>query len=154
MSTDRHRGGWARPGFFSVTGSLILAAALSALYLLDSQIEVFGFGDAGPDARSFPRAALWLLAGTVALRLVMRLRTQDTPLQPPRRLGRVLAVTACTGAALLAMPQFGFFAGAAGAGIVVALVLGERRPLMLCLPVIVAAIVAYGGRHGLNIPLP
>ena len=42
----------------------------------------------------------------------------------------------------------------AGAGFVVAIVLGERRPLLLGLPLIVAAIVADGGRHGLSIPLP
>jgi len=147
-------GGLARPGFRTLTAGLLLTAALWAVFALNSQIQVFGFGDAGPDARSFPRLVLWLLAGAVALRLILSLRIEDAPLGDMSRLGRVLAVTASTALALWAMRQFGFFAGAAGAGFVVAIVLGERRPLLLGLPLIVAAIVAYGGRHGLSIPLP
>ena len=154
MSTNGHGGGVARPGFRTLTAGLLLAAAAWGLYSLDSQIQVFGFGASGPDARSFPRLALWLLAAVVALRLVLSLRAEDFPLGNPVRLGRVLAVTASSAVALWAMPQVGFFFGAAGAGIVVALMLGERRPLLLVLPLIVAAVVTLGGRHGLNIPLP
>ena len=153
MSSDE-RGGLARPGFATLTTGLLLAAALGALAVLNAQIEVFGFGASGPDARSFPRAALWLVAAVLALRLVLGLRRADTPLGRPARLARVLAVAAATALALWLMPRVGFFAGAAGAGIVVALVLGERRPLPLILPVLIAGLVAYGGRHGLNIPLP
>jgi hypothetical protein len=152
---SRHAGGgFDRPGFRLLTTGLLLAAALGAIAVLDQQIEVFGFGDIGPDARSFPRVVLWLLAAVLALRLILNLRSPDTPLGSPVRLGRVLAVLACTAAALWLMPRFGFFIGAAGAGIVVALVLGEKRPLPMILPVLIAAIVAYGGRHGLGIPLP
>lgn len=154
MTRDGSRGGFARPGFRTLTAGLLLAATLWAVFALDSQIQIFGFGDAGPDARSFPRVALWLLAAVVALRLILSLRTEDASLGGTLRLRRVLAVVASTAAALWAMPQFGFFAGAASAGIVVAIILGERRPMLLGLPVIVAAVVAYGGRHGLSIPLP
>lgn len=148
------RDGFARPGVRTLTAGFVLAAAMGALYTLESQIEVFGFGAAGPDARSFPSAALWLLAMVATLRMVLSLRTEDAPLGSPARLGRVLAATASCAVALWAMPQVGFFVGAAGTGIVVTLVLGERRPLVLALPLIVAAVVAYGGRHGLSIPLP
>jgi hypothetical protein len=154
LSTTGHGRGFARPGFRTLTAGLLLAAALWAILDLNNQIEVFGFGDAGPDARSFPRVALWLLATVLAFRLILSLFAQDAPLGGMARLGRVLAVTASAAAALWAMPHLGFFAGAAGAGVVVAIVLGERRPLLLGLPLIVAAIVAYGGRHGLSIPLP
>ncbi|PWR01404.1 hypothetical protein DKT77_17005 [Meridianimarinicoccus roseus] len=154
MSFNGQGGGFARPGFRTLIAGLLLAAAAWGLCSLDRQIEVFGFGASGPDARSFPRVALWLLAAVVALRLVLSLRAEDYPLGTPARLGRVVAVAASGAAALWAMPQFGFFAGAAGAGIIVALVLGERRPLLLGLPLIVAAVVAYCGRHGLSIPLP
>lgn len=153
MSVKGFGGGLARPGFRTLTTGLLLAAALWALYALDSQIQVFSFGDAGPDARSFPRVVLWLLAAVVALRLVLSLRREDDAFRL-RPLGRVLAVVAVTILALWLMPTVGFFAGAAGAGIVVSLVLGERKPLMLGLPLVVAAIVAFGGQHGLNIPLP
>ncbi|MAB04405.1 MAG: hypothetical protein CML50_00070 [Rhodobacteraceae bacterium] len=154
MSTNGRGGGIAHSGFRTLTAGLLLAAAVWGLYNLESQIQVFGFGASGPDARSFPRLALWLLAAVVALRLVLSLRSEDIPLGNPVRLGRVLAVTASSAAALWVMPQVGFFFGAAGAGIVVALTLGERRPLLLVLPLIVAAVVTLGGRHGLNIPLP
>ncbi|MCA0964846.1 tripartite tricarboxylate transporter TctB family protein [Salipiger bermudensis] len=154
MSINGHGGGVARPGFRMLTAGLLLSAAVWGLYSLESQIQVFGFGASGPDARSFPRLALWLLAAVVALRLVLSLRSEDVPLGNRVRLGRVLAVTASSAAALWVMPQVGFFFGAAGAGIVVALTLGERRPLLLVLPLIVAAVVTLGGRHGLNIPLP
>lgn len=154
MSTNGNGDGFARPGFRTLTASLLLAATLSALTVLDTQIEVFGFGDSGPDARSFPRAVLWLLAAVVALRLVLSLRSADAPLGTPTRLGRVMAVTLGTVAALWVMPHYGFLVGATGVGIVVAVMLGEKRPVMLALPVIVAVVVAYGGRHGLSIPLP
>lgn len=154
MRSNDQRGGFAHPGFRTLTAGLLLAAAAWGLYSLDSQIQVFGFGAAGPDARSFPRVALWLLAAVAALRLVLGLRAEDTPLGNRARLGRVLAVTASCAVALWAMPQTRFFIGAAGAGIVVALVLGERRPLLLGLPLVVAAVVVYGARHGLRIPLP
>ena len=154
MSTNGRGGGIAHSGFRTLTAGLLLAAAVWGLYNLESQIQVFGFGASGPDARSFPRLALWLLAAVVALRLVLSLRSEDIPLGNPVRLGRVLAVTASSAAALWVMPQVGFFFGAAGAGIVVALTLGERRPLLLVLPLIVAAVVTFGGRHGLSIPLP
>ena len=154
MSTNGRGGGIAHSGFRTLTAGLLLAAAVWGLYNLESQIQVFGFGASGPDARSFPRLALWLPAAVVALRLVLSLRSEDIPLGNPVRLGRVLAVTASSAAALWVMPQVGFFFGAAGAGIVVALTLGERRPLLLVLPLIVAAVVTLGGRHGLNIPLP
>ena len=127
MNFDGQGGGVARPGFRTLTAGLLLAAAAWGLYGLDDQIQVFGFGASGPDARSFPRAALWLLAAVVALRLVLSLRAEDVPLGTPARLGRVLAVTASGAVALWAMPHVGFLVGAAGAGIVVALVLGERR---------------------------
>jgi hypothetical protein len=152
--SSRTGGGFARPGFRLLTTGLMLAAALGAIAVLDQQIEIFGFGDSGPDARSFPRMALWLLAAVLALRLILGLRQADAPLGRPVRLGRVLAVAAATALALWLMPRAGFFVGAAGAGIVVALVLGEKRLPALILPFFIAAIVAYGGRHGLNIPLP
>ena len=148
------RGGFARPGFRLLTTGLLLAAGFAAIAMVNQQIEVFGFGDTWPDARSFPRAALWLLTAVLALRLGLSLRSVDTPLGSPARLGRVLAVVASTGGALWLMPDFGFFIGAAGAGIVVTLVLGEKRPLLLILPILIAAIFAYGGRHGLSMPLP
>lgn len=149
--SHKTQGGFARPGFRTLT--VLLAAAAWGLVSLDSQIEIFGFGASGPDARSFPRVALWLLAAVAALRLILCLRTEDTPLGLSR-LGRVLTLTASCAAALWAIPHIGFFFGAAGVGIVVALVLGERRPLLLGLPLVIAAVVTFGGRYGLSIPLP
>ena len=153
MSAKTLGGGFSRPGFRTLTASLLLVAALWALYALDSQIQVFSFGESGPDARSFPRAVLWLLVVVVALRLALSLRREDAALSAWPLL-RVLVVVAVCILALWAMPVVGFLAGAAGAGVIVSLVLGERKPLMLSLPLLVAAVVAYGGQHGLNIPLP
>ena len=154
MSIFAHRRGFARPGFGTLTAGLLLVTTVGAIAALDSQIEVFGFGDAGPDARSFPRAALWLLAAVLALRLARNLRVQDATFGGMSRLGRALAVAATSAVALWAMPLVGFLVAASGLGIVVALLLGERRIVLLALPVAVAALVTYGGRHGLNIPLP
>ncbi|WP_040607879.1 tripartite tricarboxylate transporter TctB family protein [Oceanicola sp. S124] len=153
MSAKSSGGGVSRPGFRTLTASLLLAAALWALQALDSQIQVFSFGESGPDARSFPRGVLWLLVAVVALRLVLSLRREDAALRAGPLL-RVLAVVAVCILALWSMPTVGFLAGAAGAGVIVSLVLGERKPLMLGLPLLVSAVVAYGGQHGLNIPLP
>ena len=108
MSTNGRGGGIAHSGFRTLTAGLLLAAAVWGLYNLESQIQVFGFGASGPDARSFPRLALWLLAAVVALRLVLSLRSEDIPLGNPVRLGRVLAVTASSAAALWVMPQVGW----------------------------------------------
>ena len=154
MSILAHRRGFTRPGFGTLTAGLLLVTTIGAIAALDSQIEVFGFGDAGPDARSFPRAALWLLAAVLTLRLIRNLRVPDAAFGGPSRLGRAMAVAVGTAVALWAMPQVGFLIGASGLGILVALLLGERRILLLALPVAVAALVTYGGRHGLNIPLP
>ena len=102
MSTNGRGGGIAHSGFRTLTAGLLLAAAVWGLYNLESQIQVFGFGASGPDARSFPRLPLWLLAAVVALRLVLSLRSEDIPLGNPVRLGRVLAVTASSAAARIA----------------------------------------------------
>ena len=155
MTPDTDRGGFLRPGFRTLTGTVLLTGALAAIFTLDAQIQIFGFGDSGPDARSFPRLVLWALAGVVALRLILSVRAAEAPLGPRHRIGRVLGLIFVTGLALWSMPRFGFFPGAALAGIATTVALGERRPLLVMgLPVLVAAIVAYGGRHGLTIPLP
>lgn len=155
MSTETNRGGVIRPGFRTFTGAVLLTGAIAAVATLDTQIEVFGFGDSGPDARSFPRLAFGLLAGVMALRLVLSFRQADTAMVPIHKMARVLGVIVVTGAALWSMPRFGFFPGAALAGIVATLALGERRPLLVVgLPVVIALITAYGGRYLLNIPLP
>lgn len=155
MTAETTRGGFSRPGFRALTGGILLVGALGALYVLNAQIQVFSLGDAGPSARSFPRWALWVLAAAVLLRLVLSLRVPEIHFGPLRRSGRVLIVTLSTAAALWTMPQFGFFVGAAVAGIVATLAMGERRPLLLIgLPLLVAALVGYGARHGLSIPLP
>ncbi|MFV0662784.1 tripartite tricarboxylate transporter TctB family protein [Denitromonas sp.] len=155
MISDTGRGGPSRPDFQALTCGILLVGALGALYVLNAQIQVFGFGDAGPSARSFPRVALWVLAAAVVIRLAQSLRRPDVAFGSLRQIGGVLIVTLSTAAALWSMPRFGFFGGAAVAGIVATLAMGERRPsLLIGLPLLVAAIVAYGGRHGLSIPLP
>ena len=82
------------------------AATIAAILMLDSQIEVFGFGAAGPDARRFPRMILWLLAGVLTLRQILGLRAGGLP-----GLGRVLAIAAVTAAVLSAMPHLSFLVG-------------------------------------------
>ena len=103
MSAKTLGGGFSRPGFRTLTASLLLVAALWALYALDSQIQVFSFGESGPDARSFPRAVLWLLVAVVALRLVLSLRREDAALRAWPLL-RVLVVVAVCILALWAIP--------------------------------------------------
>lgn len=155
MTPETNRGGDFRPGFRTATGTVLLIGSLAALFVLETQIQVFGFGDSGPDARSFPRMVLWALAVVMVGRLLVSFREKDAPLGPPRRLARVLVLLAITAIALWSMARFGFFPGAALAGITATITLGERRPFFaIGLPVLVAAIVAYGGRHVLSIPLP
>lgn len=155
MSFEAKRGGASRPGFRALTNGVLLACALGALVLLNTQIEVFSLGDDGPDARSFPKVVLWALVAAVLVRLVTNFRRADIPFGPLVCFGRILGVTLCTCAALWLMPRFGFFAGATLAGIAVALALGERRLMaMVGLPLIVAAIATFGGQYMLGIPLP
>lgn len=155
MTVTTNPGGAFRPGFRTLTCLVLLAGSLAGLYLLDRQIEVFGFGAQGPDARTLPRIVLWVLTAALLARLAVSWRTPDVYAGPPRRVLRVLIVIATTITALWLMPRFGFFPGAVVAGISVTLSLGERRLLLVVgVPLILATAVFLGGRNGLNIPLP
>ncbi|MCF8482663.1 MAG: tripartite tricarboxylate transporter TctB family protein [Rhodospirillum sp.] len=146
-----------RFGIRTLTTGGLLGGALAGLAVLDRQIPRFGFGDQGPDARSFPRLAL----GALALALVIRLGlgfmrgATDASIGPGRRLAWTLALALVSGLALVAMPVLGYFAGAGLVGVATALLLGERRPVLgVLVPVVIAGIVTLGARWGLHIPLP
>ncbi len=145
----------AMRGIQTLASSLVLVGAIAGLSLLESQIEVFSFGDTGIDARFFPRIVLGLLVLAVLIRLFVHRRTPDMPLGYVSSWLRVgLAVVAVT-LGLILMTSIGFLAGAALSGFVTALAFGERRLIFsVGLPLAVAALVVLGAREGLNIPLP
>lgn len=144
-----------RPGMPALTSILLLVGALAGLYVADTQIQVFGFGNQWPDARTVPMAVLGLLAVATALRIVLNLNSVELPVGPARSHGRVALVVLSSAAALWSMTYFGFLPGAVFVAFVSTLALGERRPVFVIgLPLVVAFAVYYGGRYGLNVPLP
>ena len=139
----------------ALTSILLLAGALLGLFFLNAQIEIFSFGSQWPDARTVPQALLALLAITVAVRLVRHRADRETSIGRARSHGRVFLVAAAAALAIWSMPAYGFLPGSVAAGVVTAWALGERRLLLLAgIPLAIAAAVVYGGRYGLNIPLP
>lgn len=142
-------------GAESLTSGLLLVGAVVALAQIGTQIEVVGFDEVGPTARTVPRLALGILVFAVASRLVLNRHRNEHPIGPLGDLSRVLAVAMATLAAILLMPSLGFVPGAALVGIITAVAFGERRwVLALILNVGLAALVGYGARYGLKIPLP
>ncbi|NVK40472.1 MAG: tripartite tricarboxylate transporter TctB family protein [Oceanospirillaceae bacterium] len=142
-------------GIQTLTSSLLLVSAIAGLSLLESQIQVFSFGDTGIDARFFPRIVLGLLVLAVLIRLFVHRKTPDMPLGYVSSWLRVGLAAAAVTLGLFLMPSIGFLASAALSGFVTALAFGERRLMFsVGLPLAVAAIVSFGAREGLNIPLP
>ncbi|WP_413206128.1 tripartite tricarboxylate transporter TctB family protein [Rhodospirillum sp. A1_3_36] len=157
MTTETNVASGSRFGIRTLTSGGLLVGALAGLALLDRQIPLFGFGDQGPDARSFPRLALGALALALVIRMGLGLArgATDAPIGPGQRLAWTLALALVSGLALVAMPVLGFFAGAGLLGVATALLLGERRPVLgVLVPVAIAGIVTFGARWGLHIPLP
>lgn len=154
MQAERRTGG-RRPGIGTLTSTLLLVGALAGLGLLHGQVKVFTLGEQGLDARSFPRWALGALAIAAALRLVAGLRRADTPIGPPWALARAGAIAVAMAVALALMPRLGFFAGALVTGATTSLAFGERRWLLdLGIVVVLSAVVTFGARWLLGIPLP
>ncbi|WP_320144650.1 tripartite tricarboxylate transporter TctB family protein [uncultured Cohaesibacter sp.] len=139
----------------ALTSILLLVSSLVGIWIADSEIQIFSFGDQWPDARTVPVVVLWLLAAISALRLILNFGEQETPIGPARRYGQVFIVLLAAVMALWSMPHFGFLPGAIFLGIVATLALGERRALLvLGLPLVIAITVYYGGRYGIGVPLP
>ncbi len=139
----------------ALTSILLLVSSLVGIWIADSEIQIFSFGDQWPDARTVPVAVLWLLAAVSALRLILNVGKQTIAMGPARRHGQVFIVLLAAVIALWSMPRFGFLPGAIFLGIVATLALGERRPLLvLGLPLAIAVAVYYGGRYGIGVPLP
>jgi hypothetical protein len=144
-----------RFGMQTLASGLLLAGSVIGLLILDSQTPIFSFESHWPDARTFPMFALAFLAVATCARLILNFRKAEDPIGPARRVVRVMAVTVAMIVALAALPWIGFFASASIAAIATALALGERRLVYsLGLTLAVAAIVTFGARYGLSIPLP
>jgi hypothetical protein len=142
-------------GIETLTSMLLLVSAVAGLVLLQSQIDVFNLGEPGPDARSFPRFVLALLGGALLLRLLAHRGKSDSPVGPARNMAQVTLVAVAMIAAVAMLTPVGFFPSAVLVGIVTTLVLGARRPFLdIGLIVILSAIVTFGARMGLGIPLP
>ena len=98
---------------------------------------------------------LALIVVTVIGRLLFTCRQADDPLGSAAGWMRVLVVGGVVAIALLLMPSIGFLSGACLAGFVTALAFGESRLVYsLGLTLAVAALVTFGAREGLSIPLP
>lgn len=158
MSAKLSGGAAASPrrfGLQSMAVTFLLLLALVGLLTLQSQVLVFDFGDSGPDARFFPRLVLGLLALACGLRLWVRRGSLEDAPGSLLDWARVLLIGLLIAAAVLFMDALGFLLCAAAVGVLLAWVLGERRLLLgLLLPLAVAALVTFGARYALNIPLP
>lgn len=134
---------------------LLLLVALSGLALLRTQIEVFGLQVNWPDARSFPAAALALLALSTLARIVLNRFHSEGGLGSAKSLGRVAGLFAVIVVSLWIMPIAGFFVGAMCAAIGTSLALGETRLIhALALAIVAAAFVTLVAKFGLRMPLP
>lgn len=145
----------AKRGLQSLICLLLAVLAIYGLWSLDSQVQVFSFGDVLYDAQFFPRIVLSLIIVTAVLCCLARLPQQEEPIGSFAAWARVLLGVGAVGLALWLMPNVGFLLSAFLAAVVIALTLGERHlALYLGLPLLVATLVTVGAQHGLNIPLP
>ena len=142
-------------GMQTLLSLLLIVSAGLGLWVLDTQVEVFSFGDSTYDAQFFPRIILSLIVVTVFCRLILRRREKPVPIGAISSWLRIFVVTFAIIAALLLMPTIGFLAGSFLAAFVTAVAFGERKLLYnVGLPLLVAALVTFGAQKGLNIPLP
>ena len=146
---------WAKSGLQSLICLILASFAGLGLWTLETQVQVFSFGDSLFDAQFFPRIVLGLIVVTALLCCVARIKKTDEPIGPFSGWIKVLLVVGAIVLALWLMPSVGFFISACVAAITTALVLGERHIILYVgLPLLVAALVTLGAQHGLNIPLP
>ena len=145
----------AKSGLQSLICLMLAVFAGLGLWTLDTQVQVFSFGDSLFDARFFPRIVLGLIIVTAILCCLARAKKTDEPIGPLAGWIRVLLVVGTIALALWFMPSVGFLISSFVAAMVTALVLGERHIILYVgLPLIVATLVTVGAQHGLNIPLP
>lgn len=138
---------------FATLGLLILS--ITGLLMLHTQVTVFDFGDSGPDARFFPRVIFWLLALVSGFRFWRQWSVSETAVGAWGSWFRVVISVISVVIVIAIMGQVGFFISVAGLGILLAWLLGERRLfLSVVIPIVIAALVAYGARYILNLPLP
>ena len=146
---------WANSGLQSLVCLMLAVFAGLGLWTLDTQVQVFSFGDSLFDARFFPRIVLGLIIVTAILCCVARIKKADDQVGPLTGWIRVLLVVGTLIWALWFMPSVGFLISSFMAASATALVLGERNILLyIGLPFLVATLVTLGAQYGLNIPLP
>ena len=143
-------------GMQSVSLLALIVASSSGLLLLESQIEVYSFGDSSEiDARFLPKIVLWLLLVTTCIRVALNLNLPQAPLGSLPSWFRVAAVACAMSLSIYLLPKTGFFIGSLGMGVATAFFLGERR-LFYCtlIPFCVSVLITVGAKQVLNIPLP
>ena len=135
---------------------LLVIGAIFGLSLLEEQVPVWSFGDSSTfDAQFFPRIILSLIVLSVVIRMVLKFRERDDAIGSFKSWLRVLIVAISVVIALLLMSAIGFLASAFLAAFVTAITFGERNLIYnIGVPLVVAALVTYGARSGLSIPLP
>ncbi|NVK72221.1 MAG: tripartite tricarboxylate transporter TctB family protein [Oceanospirillaceae bacterium] len=145
----------AKSGLQSLICLMLAVFAGLGLCLLDSQVQVFSFGDSSFDARFFPRIVLVLIVVLALLSGMARAKKMDEPIGSFVGWARVFLVVGVIGLALWFMPSVGFLLSSFVVASVTAFVLGERDiRLYVGLPLLIAAIVTFGAQYGLTIPLP
>lgn len=144
-----------KSGLQSLICLMLAIFAGLGLYLLDSQVQVFSFGDSSFDARFFPRIVLVLIIIIALLCCIVRAQKMDEPVGSLAGWARVFLVVGIISIALWFMPRVGFLLSSFVVASVTAFVLGERDiKLYVVLPLLIAALVTFGAQYGLTIPLP
>ncbi|WP_409418642.1 tripartite tricarboxylate transporter TctB family protein [Marinomonas sp. RS-M-Aa-14] len=145
----------ARSGLQSLICLMLAVFAGVGLCLLDSQVQVFGFGDSLFDARFFPRIVLVFILVLALLSGMARAKKMDEPIGSLVGWGRVFLVVGVISLVLWFMLSVGFLLSSFVVASVTAFILGERD-IKLCvgLPLLIAAIITFGAQYGLIIPLP
>jgi hypothetical protein len=145
----------SKSGLQSLICLMLAVFAGLGLCMLDSQVQVFSFGDSSFDARFFPRIVLVLILVLALLSGIARAKKMDEPIGSLVGWGRVFLVVGVISLALWFMPSVGFLLSAFVVASVTAFILGERDiKLYVGLPLLIAAIVTFGAQYGLTIPLP
>lgn len=145
----------AKSGLQSLICLMLAIFAGLGLYLLDSQVQVFSFGDSSFDARFFPRIVLVLIIIIALLCCIARAQKMDEPIGSLVGWARVFLVVGVISLALWFMPSIGFLLSSFVVASVTAFILGERDiKLYVGLPLLIAAIITFGAQYGLTIPLP
>ena len=143
-------------GSRQITRAALLATAVIGLVLVKAQIEVFDLTPHWPNARTLPFVWLSLLAGALALRMVLVRKCADPVSESDVRFAKLrwLALTGGMALGIAMMEKLGFVPGFLFIGCIAAGVMARQHRLRYVVATVVFTGVVYAAAvYVLHIPL-